>query len=413
MKTKAKTNEPPDHKRIGQIQELFVISQEVGSGFPIFLPKGLILREQILSYIVEEKKKRGYQFVWTPHIAKSAIYKKSGHWKKYDAMFNPMELDKESYVLKPMNCPHHFQVYLARPRSYKELPLRISENGTVYRYEKSGEVNGLLRVRALTIDDTHDFVREDQIAGEIDNVLELIEEIYQTFGFKKYRAQISTRHSKEKSKYLGSEEVWEKSEKALVDAVEKRGMKHSIEEGEAAFYGPKIDFMVDDSLGREWQLSTCQLDFNQPINFDMTYINESGEKERPAILHTAFLGSVERFIGILIEHLAGAFPIWLSPVQVKILPITDRNVEYSNKIIKRLRDEAIRAELDDRSETLNAKIRVAQKEKVPYMLILGDKEQQNSSTSIRLRNGENKNNIKIEDFIKDIKDKVENKSLDL
>ena len=328
-------------------------------------------------------------------------------------MFNPMELDKESYVLKPMNCPHHFQVYLARPRSYKELPLRISENGTVYRYEKSGEVNGLLRVRALTIDDTHDFVREDQIAGEIDNVLELIEEIYQTFGFKKYRAQISTRHSKEKSKYLGSEEVWEKSEKALVDAVEKRGMKHSIEEGEAAFYGPKIDFMVDDSLGREWQLSTCQLDFNQPINFDMTYINESGEKERPAILHTAFLGSVERFIGILIEHLAGAFPIWLSPVQVKILPITDRNVEYSNKIIKRLRDEAIRAELDDRSETLNAKIRVAQKEKVPYMLILGDKEQQNSSTSIRLRNGENKNNIKIEDFIKDIKDKVENKSLDL
>ncbi|OGM05251.1 threonine--tRNA ligase [Candidatus Woesebacteria bacterium GWB1_43_5] len=400
-----------DHKKIGQIQELFVISQEVGSGFPIFLPNGLILRDQILNYIVEEKKKRGYQFVWTPHIAKSDIYKKSGHWKKYDAMFNPMELDDEAYVLKPMNCPHHFQVYLARPRSYRELPLRISENGTVYRYEKSGEVNGLLRVRALTIDDTHDFVREDQIADEIDNVLELIEEVYHSFGFKKYNAQVSVRDIKNRSKYLGSEEIWEKSEKALINAVKKRKIQYIIEEGEAAFYGPKIDFMVKDSLGREWQLSTCQLDFNQPENFDIKYINEAGKNERPAILHTAFLGSVERFMGILIEHFAGAFPVWLSPVQVKVLPITEKNTKYASHIYSILNTEDIKAELDDRNETLQAKIRDAQIQKIPYMIIIGDKEEDSQNLSLRTRNGESTNSVKLEAFIKEIKEKIEKKTI--
>ncbi len=409
---KTKDSKISDHKKIGQIQELFIISQEVGSGFPIFLPKGLILRDQILNYIDEEKKKRGYQFVWTPHVAKSDIYKKSGHWKKYDAMFNPMQLDDEAYVLKPMNCPHHFEAYLARPRSYRELPLRITENGTVYRYEKSGEVNGLLRVRSLTIDDTHDFVREDQIASEIDDVLGLVKGIFRTFGFKKYRAQVSVRDPKDKSKYLGSEEVWKKSEDALIEAVKKAGMKYSVEEGEAAFYGPKIDFMIEDSLGREWQLSTCQLDFNQPVNFDMTYINEKGEKERPAILHTAFLGSVERFIGILIEHFAGSFPVWLAPVQVKVLPITEKNVKYGNEVAEKLNNENVRAELDDRNETLQAKIRDAQIQKIPYMLIVGDKEEKSGKVSERGRSGKDFGQLDLKEFIASIQNEIENKSLD-
>ncbi len=412
MKTK-NSDKITDHKRIGQIQELFVVSQDIGSGFPILLPKGLILRDEILNYINQEKKKRGYQFVWTPHIAKSDIYKKSGHWKKYDAMFNPMELDDESYVLKPMNCPHHFQVYLARPRSYRELPLRITENGTVYRYEKSGEVNGLLRVRSLTIDDTHDFVREDQIASEIDDVLDLIQDIYKTFGFTDYRAQVSIRDPKDKSKYLGSEEIWKKSEETLVEAVKKKNMKYSVEEGEAAFYGPKIDFMVSDSLGREWQLSTCQLDFNQPVNFDMTYINEKSEKERPAILHTAFLGSVERFMGILIEHYAGAFPVWLAPVQVSVLPITQKNINYGIDIMKKLKDQDIRTELDDRNETLQAKIRDAQVQKIPYMLILGDKEQESEEVAVRLRSGKDLGQIALSEFVDRIKSNIGSKTHDL
>ncbi|MEK7188789.1 MAG: threonine--tRNA ligase [Patescibacteria group bacterium] len=406
-------NKLVDHKKIGQEQDLFLISQEVGSGFPIFTPKGFLLRRQVENYIVEEKEKRGYQFAWTPHLAKASLYKKSGHWQKYDSMFPPIELDQESYVLKPMNCPHHFQIYLNRPRSYKELPMRIAENSTVYRYEKSGEVNGLLRVRSLTIDDTHTFLQHNQISDELNNILELIEKLYGAFGFSNYRAQISVRDPKDKSKYLGGEDSWEKSEKALVEACEKRKIKYSIEEGEAAFYGPKIDVMVNDNLGREWQLSTCQLDFNQPENFDMVYINEKGEKERPAILHIAVLGSFERFIGILIEHYGGAFPVWLSPVQVKVLPITDKQVEYAKSVVEKLKAENIRTELDDRSETLPAKIRDAELNKIPYMIIVGDKEQRAKSVSLRLRTQKDIGQIKLEVFIRRIKTKIEAKSLGL
>lgn len=399
-----------DHKQIGQIQELFLISQEVGSGFPIFAPKGLILRRQIDNFIVKEKEKRGYQFVWTPHVAKSDLYKKSKHWQKYDAMFPPIELDDEAYVLKPMNCPHHFQVYLDRPRSYRELPLRIAENATVYRYEKSGEVNGLLRVRSLTIDDSHTFVRHEQIPDEIDKILELVVFVFKTFGFTNYRAQISTRDPKDKTKYLGDEKNWNEAEKALKDAVKKQNMNSKIVEGEAAFYGPKIDFMVEDSLGREWQLATCQLDYTQPENFDMTFINQDGKNERPAILHTAILGSIERFMGILIEHLAGSFPVWLSPVQVKILPISDRVQKYALKVEKELLDAGIRVETDMRDETLQAKIRDAQLVKIPYMLIVGNKEEKASSVAIRKRDGSDLGEKSLDSFITTLKKEIEDKS---
>lgn len=400
-----------DHKKIGQIQDLFLISQEVGSGFPIFTPKGLVIREQIENYIKEEKRKEGYEFVWTPHIAKSDLYKKSGHWKRYDAMFNPMNLDDEAYVLKPMNCPHHFQIYLNKPRSYRELPMRISENATVYRYEKSGEVNGLLRVRSLTIDDTHTFLRYKDIPDELKKILKLIERIYKTFGFKEFYARISVRDQKEKQKYIGTDENWTKAEKALIEAAKSAKMKYKIGEGEAAFYGPKIDFMVKDSLGREWQLSTVQLDFNQPENFDMTYVNESGEKERPAIIHSAFIGSVERFMGILIEDLQGAFPVWLAPVQVKILPITEKNVKYAESVAGKLRDKNIRVEIDDRNETLQAKIRDAQMQKIPYMVVVGGKEEKEGKIAVRTREGKDKGQVQLSSFIKEISEKIESKSL--
>lgn len=401
-----------DHKKIGQIQDLFFISQEVGSGFPIFAPNGLIIRDEIENYITQEKKSRGYLFVWTPHVAKSDLYKKSGHWQKFEAMFPPIKLDEEEYVLKPMNCPHHFQIYLNRPRSYRELPLRIAENGTVYRYEKSGEVNGLLRVRSLSIDDTHTFLRHEQIADEIDRVLDLVEAVFKTFGFSEYRAQISVRDPKNPKKYLGNESTWKGAEEALIAAAKKRKMKSSIEEGEAAFYGPKIDFMVKDSLGREWQLATCQLDFNQPENFDMKYVNEKGEKERPAILHIAILGSIERFMGILIEHLAGSFPVWLAPVQAKILPITGKNFDYADKVNAKLKEEGVRSEVDERNETLQAKIRDAQLAKVPYMLIVGDKEESAGNVSERGRNGKDYGPVKVEDFILSVRKEIDEKSLD-
>jgi len=409
--SKNKIKEVADHKVIGQNLDLFLISQEVGSGFPIFTPKGLLLRRAVEEFMREEKEQSGYKFIWSGHIAKSSLYKKSGHWQKYDAMFPPIKLDKKDYVLKPMNCPHHFQIYLSRPRSYRELPMRLTENGTVYRFEKSGEVNGLLRVRALTIDDTHSFIREKQIATELEGILSLVETTFKTFGFNKYRAQISVRDPKDPKKYLGDKNTWDKAEKALINACKKRGIKFTIEKGEAAFYGPKIDIMVEDSLGREWQLSTAQLDFNQPNNFDMTYVNEKGKKERPAVLHIAILGSVERFIAILLEHYAGNLPVWLSPVQVKVLAITDKNIKYANEVVKQLKNSGVKVELDERSETLQAKIRNAQLEKIPYMLILGDKEEKGKMVAVRLRTEKDLGKMSASELIKRIDEKIKSKSL--
>ncbi len=398
-----------DHKKIGQLQDLFLISHEVGEGFPIFTRKGVILRNQIENYVVKEKESRGYQFVWTPHIAKSALYKTSGHWQKYEAMFPPIILDQDAYVLKPMNCPHHFQVYLNTPRSYRELPMRIAENGTVYRYEKSGEVNGLLRVRALTIDDTHTFLRHSQIAEELNNVLELVETMLRTFGFTHYRAQISVRDPNNKSKYLGNEKTWQEAEAALISAAQKRHISSKVVPGEAAFYGPKIDVMVNDSLKREWQLSTCQLDFIQPENFNMSYINERGKKERPAILHIAILGSIERFMGILIEHYGGAFPVWLSPVQLMVIPISERHIEKTLKAVKYFTSLGIRAELDDRNIPMQSKVRDATLQKVPYMGIMGDREVASGEIAVRTRSGKDLKSMPLDTFRNQIIDEIEHK----
>lgn len=406
-----------DHKKIGREQELFIISEDVGPGFPIFLPQGALLRRIIEDYIIAVKRARNYQFVWSPHIARSKLYMTSGHWKKYDAMFNPMKLDEEEYVLKAMNCPHHFQVYLSKPRSYRDLPLRIAENGTVYRYEKSGVLNGLFRVRALTIDDTHTFVRHDQIEEEYKKVLDLIRKIMSDFGFSKYKMRVSVRDEKHKEKYMGNEKLWNIAEKAIKNVAQKSGIPWYEGPGEAAFYGPKLDLMFEDALGREWQCSTAQLDFVQPENFDMHFIDNKGKTARPAILHIAILGSVERFMGILIEHYGGKFPSWLSPVQLKIIPISDRHNEFANRIKNIMSENGLRIEVDDRNETMQGKIRDATLQKVPYMGIIGDKEMEKSGIdkpegtyiSVRSRDGKNLGQIDLAQLINKLKVEIEKK----
>jgi len=399
-----------DHRKLGKELELFMISQSVGGGLPLFLPKGLVLRKALEDWIVEEKKKRGYQFVWTPHIAKSDLYRQSGHWQKYDAMFNPMKIDDDEYVLKPMNCPHHFQMYLEKPRSYRDLPLRFAENATVYRYEKAGELNGLLRVRSLTQDDTHTFVRESQIEEEIDRVLEFATMVYTTFGFDSFTARISVRDAKRPENYLGESSVWHRAENALVKAVQNRGMEYFVGEGEAAFYGPKIDVTVKDALGRLWQLTTVQLDFNQPVNFDMNCINEKGEKERIAVLHIAVLGSVERFLGIVIEHFAGAFPVWLSPVQVVLATVADSFNEFARGLAAELSSQGIRVEVDDANETVGSKIRKASSQKIPYTLVIGEKEASGQPFMVRERGVDQHYSLSKEEFIEKVKKQIRGRS---
>ncbi len=404
-----------DHRKLGRELDLFIVSPEVGGGLPIFTPKGTIIRDQIESYLTKLKKDHGYQFVWSPHIANSQIYHTSGHWGKYDAMFAPMKLEDEEYVLKPMNCPHHFQVYLNRPRSYRDLPIRIAENGTVYRYEKSGELNGLLRVRSLTIDDTHTFIRSDQTFDELHSVLTLIKKILEQFGFSDYIARISTSDKNNPDKYLGKPEEWDQAETALKKASEKAGFSFIVGEGEAAFYGPKIDVLVKDSLSRQWQLSTVQLDYNQPHNFEMTYIDETGQKAYPAILHIAMIGSMERLIGILIEHYAGAFPVWLSPVQVAILPVTDKVNNYAQKIYNELLQHDIRTTLNEDSKPLGAKIRESTLQKIPYLCIIGERELEYHETkkktcvTVRTRDGRDLKLIEVSKFVDILRDDIENK----
>ncbi len=397
-----------DHRKIGETLELFTIASSIGSGLPIFLPKGEIIRSNILRYLTEIKKRNGYKFVWSPHIARSETYHISQHWGKYDAMFTPMKLDREEYVLKPMNCPHHFQVYLNRPRSYKELPFRIAENGTVYRNEKSGEMSGLVRVRALTIDDTHTFIRYSQTMEEVNEVLKMIKEILKTFGFDNYVARISVGDKAHPEKYLGSPEEWERAENALKRGADNLKIKYEVGVGEAAFYGPKIDIMVKDSLGRSWQLSTVQLDYNQPKNFNMKYVDEKGAEVYPAILHIAMIGSVERFMGILIEDYAGAFPLWLSPTQVAVLPISEKFLEYAQKIKKQLDENNIRNEIDLDNKSLGAKIRHWTLQKTPLMIIIGEKEAKSNLISVRTREGKDLGSIDINKFINQLKSQIEN-----
>mgnify|MGYP001560916406 FL=1 len=403
--------EKRDHKKLGKELGLFTVSNLVGKGLPMYLPKGNVIKTELENFIRKEKEKLGYSFVTIPHIAKKELYIKSGHMGKYDAMM-PIMTDEngEEFVMKAMNCPHHFEIYNAEQHSYRDLPLRIAENTTVYRNEKSGELAGLLRVKNLTQDDTHHFIRDDQIESEIEMIFGLMQKVYKIFGFDNYKVEVSTRDPKNKEKYFGSDEVWEKAEKILVNSAKKMGLKYSVEEGEAAFYGPKIDIKVKDSIGREWQLTTVQLDFNQPNNFEMDYAGEDGKKHRVVVLHVAIFGSFERFMGVLIEHYAGIFPIWLSPVQVKTLPISEeKHLDYAKEIFKNLKETGIRVELDESSESLSKKIHNAKMQKIPYLIIIGDKEKDSKKLTVEGRNNEKLENITTDEFLAKLKKEIEEK----
>ena len=399
-----------DHRKIGQELGLFVVSDLVGKGLPMLLPKGALVRNELERLIIEEKRALGYQFVYTPHIAKKEIYIKSGHIGRYDAMM-PIMTDEngDEFVMKAMNCPHHFEIYNSSPKSYRDLPLRIAENGTVYRNEKSGELAGLLRVKNLTVDDTHHFIRQDQIESEMKMIFGLTDKIYKAFGFNDYKVEISVRDPQNKEKYFGSDEVWEKAEKILIESVKKWGVSYTVEEGEAAFYGPKIDVRVKDSQGRYWQLATIQLDFNQPENFDFKYVAEDGKFHKAVVVHVAIFGSFERFMGVIIEHYKGIFPLWLSPVQVKILPIGESHFLYATEVMDKLKAENIRVELDVSDETLGKKIRTTKIEKVPYALVIGDKELADKKVTVESRDSGNLGASSIEELISKLKEEIKNR----
>ena len=401
-----------DHKKLGKELDLFIISEEVGPGLLIWTPKGATIRREIEKFIVEEQTKRGYLHVYSPHIGRKSLWETSGHWDLYrDKMYSPMKIDDEDYLVKPMNCPMHMMVYKSKMRSYRDLPIRIAENATVYRYEQTGELSGMVRVRYITQDDSHIFCREDQVIDEFSGVLDYIIFLLKAFNISDYYFRLSLRDPNKKDKYLGDDKVWSEAEKRIEAAVDKSKLPYKKVEGEAAFYGPKLDVMVKDALGREWQCGTIQIDFMLPERFNLEYVDNDGKTKRPVLIHRAPLGSLERWVGLLIEHYAGAFPVWLSPVQVKLLPITERNLEYAKEVTKKLTDEGIRAETDERNETLQAKIRDAQIEKVPYMLIVGDKEQKSETVSVRGRSGKDYGVHKLEEFTTDIKKEILKKSL--
>jgi len=389
-----------DHRKLGKELELFTIEEDIGPGLVIWLPKGAIVRNIIENFWKKVHLERGYQLVYTPHIALRDLWKVSGHLDFYqEFMFPPMELENRAYQLKPMNCPFHIYVYNQKRRSYREFPIRYCELGTVYRFERSGVLHGLLRVRGFTQDDAHIFCREDQLEDELMQVLDLVIYFLRVFGFSEYKIFLSTRPEK----FVGSPEIWDKAESALKKALENKGLEYEVDPGEGVFYGPKIDLKIKDVLGRFWQCSTIQVDFNIPERFDIVYIGEDNRFHRPIMIHRALLGSLERFLGVLIENYAGAFPFWIAPVQIKVLTITDRNISYGESIVEILRKEGFRVEEDFRNEKLNYKIRMAQQEKVPYMVILGDKEEKDRVISVRTRKGEVINNLKIEEFINKIR----------
>src|SRR5215469_2196996 len=408
-----------DHRKLGKELKLFVLSDDVPAGVPLFLPRGEMLRYQMESYVRETQEKYGYQHVWTSHLGKVRLYKTSKHWYKYrETMFPVMQGEQElseddAYMLKPMNCPHHILLYKSQMHSYRELPVRYAEFATLYRYEKAGTLTGLARVRSLTQDDAHVFLRPDQIQQEFNNAVDLTLEVFETYGLTDYHVRLSLRDPQKKEDYVGRDEVWEMAEKALRDAVEGQGISYDIGIGEAAFYGPKVDFMVRDVLGRDWQCSTVQLDFVQPENFELEYIGEDGQPHRPVMIHRAVTGSTERFMAMVIEHFAGAFPVWLAPVQVMIIPIADRHLEYANEVLQMLKAIGVRAEVDSRSERMNAKVRDAQLQKIPYMLVVGDKEAADNAVSVRLRTNENLGATPLEGFIARITEIIKSKSREL
>src|SRR6266487_4178837 len=405
-----------DHRKLGRELKLFIISDEVPAGVPLFLPNGETLRYQMESYVRETQEKYGYQHVWTSHLGKVRLYKTSKHWYNYrESMFPVMRGDQEAseddaYVLKPMNCPHHITLYKSQMHSYRELPVRYAEFATLYRYEKAGTLTGLARVRSLTQDDAHVFMRPDQIQEEFNRAIDLTMEVFNTYGLKDYWIRLSLRDPHKSEEYVGSEEVWNTAEVALRNAADSKGISYEVGIGEAAFYGPKVDFMVRDALGREWQCSTIQLDLVQPENFELEYIGEDGQPHRPVMIHRAVTGSTERFMALLIEHFAGAFPVWLSPVQAMVIPIADRHLDYANKVVAQLKAAGIRAEVDSRGERMNAKIRDAQLQKFPYMLIVGDKEMEADAVSVRLRTNVDLKAMPLTEFIERVRGIIVTKS---
>lgn len=391
-----------DHRKLGAELELFMFSDLVGAGLPIWLPKGAALRERLEEFLKSEQIKRGYQQVITPHIGKKELYMTSGHWAKYGAdSFQPIHTPKEDevFLLKPMNCPHHCEIYGHKPRSYKELPLRFAEFGTVYRYEQSGELHGLTRVRGFTQDDAHIFCMPEQLKGEFLNVLDLTMFVIRKLGFDSFTAQISLRDPENKEKYIGSDDVWEKAESAIIEATQEAGLETVTVLGEAAFYGPKLDFMIKDALGRRWQLGTIQVDYNLPERFNLEYIGADNATHRPVMIHRAPFGSMERFIGVLTEHTAGKFPLWLAPEQYAILPISERFVDYCKEIQNTLATADIRGIIDERNETIGRKIRDTELKKIPYMLIVGEKEADEQKVSVRKQGDGDQGVMAIGDFI--------------
>ena len=393
-----------DHRNLGKELDLFSVNEDVGPGLILWHPKGGMVRKLAEDYCMEEHEKGGYDFVYSPHIGKAHLWETSGHLDWYqENMYSPLDIEGQEYYLKPMNCPFHVQIYKSKIRSYRDLPLRFAEWGTVYRYERSGVLHGLLRVRGFTQDDAHLFCRPDQMPEEIDRVLDFSLSILRAFGFRDFQAYLATRNPE---KAAGSPEQWEAPTEALRNALDRAGIAYQIDEGEATFYGPKIDLKVRDALSREWQLTTIQFDFTLPERFDLAFVGEDGQEHRPYMIHRALLGSMERFMGVLIEHFAGAFPVWLAPTQAVLIPIADRHFEYAGEVAEKLRDFGLRVEVDTRGERMNAKIRDAQNQKIPYMLVVGDREVEGEAVSVRLRSEENLGAMPVRSFIERAKDDI-------
>ena len=398
-----------DHRKLGKELELFTFSQKVGQGLPLWLPKGAALRERLETFLKKAQKEAGYEMVVTPHIGQKELYVTSGHYAKYgEDSFQPIRTPREDeeFLLKPMNCPHHCEIYKHSPSSYKDLPKRFAEFGTVYRYEQSGELHGLTRVRGFTQDDAHIFCTQDQLLGEFENVIDLTLYVLGSLGFEDFTAQVSVRDPQKPEKYIGEVANWEKAEQAIITAAKNKGLTYVIEEGEAAFYGPKLDFMIKDALGRKWQLGTIQVDYNLPERFDLQYKGSDNENHRPVMIHRAPFGSLERFIALLLEHTGGNFPLWLIPVQAIVLPISEKHEKYAEKVLKSLENHEIRGLIDARNETVGKKIREAEMKKVPLMIVVGEQEENANQISVRRHGGESLGSMDIESFTKIINEEI-------
>jgi threonyl-tRNA synthetase len=398
-----------DHRRIGKELELFTFSAKVGMGLPLWLPKGSDVRQNLITFLTKELRKRGYKIVTTPHIGNVNLYKTSGHFEKYGAdSFRPISTPQEGeqFMLKPMNCPHHCEIYNATPHSYKDLPLRMAEFGTVYRYEQSGELHGLTRVRSFTQDDAHHFCRPDQLRDEFKSIIDLILYIFKILNFNDYTAQVSLRDPENKQKYIGSDENWEKAERDIIEAAAEQKLETTVVTGEAAFYGPKLDFMVKDAIGRKWQLGTIQVDYNLPERFELTYNGSDNQKHRPVMIHRTIFGSMERFVAVLIENTAGKFPLWLAPEKAIILPISEKFNDYARKVLEILNNSDICTLIDDRSEKIGKKIRDNELKRIPYLLIIGEKEVENETIAVRKQGEGDKGSMKIEEFVSFINSEI-------